>query len=316
MTSPWRLRGASIQSRGSRCGAAEPAETKVDAPTSIAGWRRRRFHQERGDRLGKPPPKPIASPTPAGKKAKTVGRGLNFDAEVEDDDPRRCGLRRERRSSAAATTTNVRSEAGRRGGGGYQSERARRRPDAEARCEAGGRGQRGRTSRCHTVRDGAGHRSVRGPDGHETPVADENADTSPWGFEPVESTQRTAVDRRRRRPRAHRPKHVCSTAPAKKNPVGALANLSAGTAAKENPMEMKQAVKTYVMVAKGPRPARRTSPRIRRRGAWQLRTGTQAKKATIAQFFNPGAKRAAEEVEETMIHRISDARRPVTRRKS
>ena len=53
-------------------------------------------------------------------------------------------------------------------------------------------------------------------------------------------------------------------------------------------------------------------------GASQPVTGTQAKKATIAQFFNPGAKRAAEEGEETTIHRISDLRAAASdkRRKS
>ena len=161
------------------------------------------------------------------------------------------------------------------------------------------------------------------PTGHETPVADENADTSPWGFEPVESTQRTAVDRRSTLAPAGAPAKnmFARSAPAKKNPVGALANLFAKQQqrAKENPMEMKQAVKTYAAVAKGPS----TSAFDKLRGsggggASQPGTGTQAKKATIAQFFNPGAKRAAEEVEETTIHRISDLRAAASdkRRKS
>ena len=102
--------------------------------------------------------------------------------------------------------------------------------------------------------------------------------------------------------------------------MGALANLFAKQQqrAKENPMEMKQAVKTYAAVAKGPS----TSAFDKLRGsggggASQPGTGTQAKKATIAQFFNPGAKRAAEEGEET-IHRISDLRAAASdkRRKS
>jgi hypothetical protein len=99
--------------------------------------------------------------------------------------------------------------------------------------------------------------------------------------------------------------------PVKKKPAGALASLFAKQQqqAKTNPVEMKQAVKTYAAAAKGPS----TSAFDKLRGtggvnASQPATGTQAKKSTIAQFFNPGAKRAAEEGEENTVHRISDLR--------
>ena len=327
--------------------AVEVAEGRLDpitrkpfvvppSPQKQKGWTPRRRSQGGGGgglvknaATGpvKPPPKPIAFANLfAGKKAKTVGRGLNFDAEVEDDDLAAMMDSVENgRISAAATTTNARSEAVSAAAAAAISrselgEDWTPRPGAR---QAGG-GSAGGSSWVPTpyaVAPDTGQSEA--PTGHETPVADENADTSPWGFEPVESTQRTAVDRRSTLAPAGAPAKnmFARSAPAKKNPMGALANLFAKQQqrAKENPMETKQAVKTYAAVAKGPS----TSAFDKLRGsggggASQPVTGTQAKKATIAQFFNPGAKRAAEEGEETTIHRISDLRAAASdkRRKS
>ena len=265
----------------------------------------------------KPPPKPIAFANLfAGKKAKTVGRGLNFDAGVEDDDLAAMMDTVEHGRGSAGATMDARSEAVSQAAAAAISrselgEDWTPRPGAR---QAGGGGSAGAASWVPTpyaVAPDTGQ-SVA-PVEHEAPVADENADASPWGFEPVEATQRSVAERRSTLAGAYAPAKnmFARSEPVKKKPAGALASLFAKQQqqAKTNPVEMKQAVKTYAAAAKGPS----TSAFDKLRGtggmnASQPATGTQAKKSTIAQFFNPGAKRAAEEGEENTVHRISDLR--------
>ena len=91
---------------------------------------------------------------------------------------------------------------------------------------------------------------------HEEPVEDENADASPWGFEPVEATQRSVAERRSTLAGAGAPAKnmFARSEPVKKKPAGALASLFAKQQqqAKTSPVEMKQAVKTYAAAANGP----------------------------------------------------------------
>ena len=117
----------------------------------------------------KPPPKPIAFANLfAGKKAKTVGRGLNFDAGVEDDDLAAMMDTVEHGRGSAGATMDARSEAVSQAAAAAISRSELGEdwtPRPGARQAGGGGSAGGGVVGAHSVRSRAGYRPVRGPGG-------------------------------------------------------------------------------------------------------------------------------------------------------
>ena len=261
--------------------AVEVAEGRLDpitrkpfvvppSPQKQKGWTPRRRSQGGGGGgfiknaavgLVKPPPKPIAFANLfAGKKAKTVGRGLNFDAEVEDDDLAAMmdSVENGRSSAAATTTTNARSGGCGRAGAAAAISRSELgedwtpRPGARQQAGAARVGLRGCRHRTRSPDTGQSRprRGTRLPSRMRMRIRRPGVSSR--------SNRRSGPrwNAARRLPlRAPRPKTcLLDQRRPRRTPVGALANPFAKQQqrAKENPMEMKQAVETYAAVAKGP----------------------------------------------------------------